>query len=97
MGVTKARLIDAVSESCDLPEKLSSATVESLLEIIKRTLESGEDILISGFGRFSVKEKKERRGRNPQTGEAAMLAERRVVTFKTSGLLRKKLNPDQDI
>ena len=97
MGVTKARLIDAVSESCDLPKELSSATVESLLEIIKRTLASGEDILISGFGKFSVKEKKQRKGRNPQTGDEMMMDARKVVTFKTSGVLRKKLNRDQDI
>ena len=66
--------------------------VGSLLEIIKSTLESGEDILISGFGKFCVKDKNERRGRNPQTGEDKMLGARRVVIFKCSGVLRDKIN-----
>ena len=66
--------------------------VESLLEIIKHTLESGEDVLISGFGKFCVRDKKKRKGRNPQTGQDAMLRERRVITFKISEVLRKKIN-----
>jgi len=66
--------------------------VESLIEIIKKTLESGEDVLISGFGKFCVKGKRERRGRNPQTGNDLMLGERRVVTFKCSGRLKNKIN-----
>jgi integration host factor subunit alpha len=63
-----------------------------LLEIIKSTLESGEDVLISGFGKFEVKEKNARRGRNPQTGSDLMLGARRVVIFKCSGVLREKMN-----
>ncbi|MEE8430551.1 MAG: integration host factor subunit alpha [Candidatus Desulfatibia sp.] len=70
----------------------SVETVEILLEIIKKTLESGEDILISGFGKFCVKEKAERRGRNPATGGDMMLPPRKVVTFKCSGKLRDKVN-----
>jgi len=66
--------------------------VDSLLEIIKQTLENGEDILISGFGKFCVKEKRKRRGRNPATEEDLMLDARRVVTFRCSGLLKDKLN-----
>ena len=66
--------------------------IESLLEIIKRTLESGEDILISGFGKFSVKEKSERRGRNPHTGEDMMMDARRIVSFKCSNTLRDRIN-----
>ena len=66
--------------------------VETLLEIIKKTLESGEDVLVSGFGKFCVKEKAERRGRNPATGGDLMLAPRRVVTFKCSGKLRERVN-----
>jgi integration host factor subunit alpha len=66
--------------------------VDSLLEIIKRTLENSEDVLISGFGKFCVKDKRERRGRNPQTGDDMMLGERRVVRFKCSGRLRDKIN-----
>ena len=67
-------------------------TVETLLEIIKRTLEGGEDVLISGFGKFCVKDKRQRRGRNPATGSAMTLDARRVVTFKCSGRLRDKIN-----
>jgi integration host factor subunit alpha len=70
----------------------SIETVEILLEIIKKTLESGEDVLISGFGKFSVKEKKEREGRNPVTGQTMILDKRRVVTFKSSGRLRDRIN-----
>ena len=66
--------------------------LESLLEIIKRTLESGENVLISGFGKFCVKEKKERKGRDPSTGKSMVLKARRVVTFKCSGKLRSKIN-----
>jgi integration host factor subunit alpha len=66
--------------------------VELFLEIIKKTLENGEDILISGCGKFCVKEKKEGKGRNPQTGNDMMLGERRVVTFKCSGRLKNKIN-----
>ena len=66
--------------------------VESLLELIKERLESGEDVLISGFGKFCVKQKAERRGRNPAAGNDLMLAARRVVTFKCSGKLRERIN-----
>ena len=64
----------------------------SLLEIIKSALESGDDVLMSGFGKFCVRDKKARRGRNPATGEDKMLRARRVVTFKYSGKLRERLN-----
>jgi integration host factor subunit alpha len=66
--------------------------IEILLKIMKRTLESGEDVLVSGFGKFCVKTKHERRGRNPATGEDMMLEPRRVVTFMCSGKLRDKIN-----
>ncbi len=66
--------------------------VESLLEIMKQTLESGEDVLISGFGKFSVKEKGKRKGSNPKTGESVIIDARRVVTFHYSGKLRDKIN-----
>jgi len=68
MTVTKAKLIDHLCRNSNFSRDESSTTIESLLEIIKKTLESGEDILISGFGKFIVKEKSERRGRNPATG-----------------------------
>ena len=90
--LTKAQIIEAVVESNGYTRKKSIETVETVLELIKRSLESGEDVLISGFGKFCVKEKAERRGRNPATGKDMMLAPRKVVTFKWSGMLKKKLN-----
>jgi integration host factor subunit alpha len=90
--LTKNNIIDAVAEESGLTRKQSIETVETLLEIIKQTLQSGEDILISGFGRFCVKDKEQRRGRNPTTGEDLMLKPRRVVTFKCSTKLRDLLN-----
>jgi len=75
-----------------VPKTKSTQVVESLMEIIKKTLENGEDVLISGFGKFCVKEKMQRKGRNPQTGNDLMLGERRVVTFKCSGRLKNKIN-----
>jgi integration host factor subunit alpha len=66
--------------------------VETVLQLIKNDLENGNDVLLSGFGKFYVRDKSERRGRNPQTGDAMMLDARRVVTFKPSGILRKKVN-----
>ena len=92
MTLTKADLIDSIYNQIDLPKAKSAHLVESVLEIIKKTLESGEDILISGFGKFSVKEKNDRRGRNPHTREDLMLDTRRVVTFRCSGVLRDKIN-----
>ena len=90
--LTKAIIIDAVAESNGYTRKKSIETVETVLELIKRFLESGEDVLISGFGKFSVKQKAKRKGRNPATGEDMILEPRRVVTFKSSGKLREKLN-----
>ena len=92
MTLTKAHLIDAIAEANGFPKNHSSETVETILEIIKSTLASGDDVLISGFGKFCVKEKRERKGRNPATGGDMMLAPRRVVTFKCSGKLRDKVN-----
>jgi integration host factor subunit alpha len=90
--LTKAHIVDAVIEANGFTRRKSVETVETLLELIKSTLESGEDVLISGFGRFCVKQKAERSGRNPATGKDMMLAPRKVVTFKWSGMLKKKLN-----
>ena len=90
--LTKAHIIDAVAERNGFTRKKSIETVEILLELIKRTLESGDDVLISGFGKFCVKNKKKRKGRNPATGEDLMLAPRKVVTFQSSMKLREKLN-----
>ena len=90
--LTKAHIIDAVAESNGYKCKKSIETVETVLELIKQSLESGEDVLISGFGKFCVKEKAERKGRNPATGEDMILRPRKVVTFKSSGKLRGKIN-----
>jgi integration host factor subunit alpha len=92
MTLTKANLIDSLYNESDLQKQKSRIIVESLLEIIKHKLESGEDVLISGFGKFCVKDKKERKGRNPQTASDMKLRARRVVTFKCSGVLRENLN-----
>jgi len=92
MTLTKSQLSDSIHKQVDLPKTKSIQAVDSLLEIIKKTLENGEDVLISGFGKFCVKEKGNRRGRNPQTGKDLMLGERRVVTFKCSRRLRDKVN-----
>ena len=90
--LTKAHIIDSVIEANGFTRRESVETVEILLELIKSTLESGEDVLISGFGRFCVKQKAERRGRNPATGKDMMLVPRKVAIFKWSGMLKKKLN-----
>mgnify|MGYP001345874017 CR=1 FL=1 len=92
MTLTKADLIDSMYNQVGLSKTKSTHVVESLLEIIKETLENGEDILVSGFGKFCVKEKHERRGRNPQTREDLILDARRVVTFRCAGVLRDKIN-----
>ena len=92
MSLNKADLIDSIYNQLDLPKTKSAHVVDSLLEIIKKTLEDGEDVLISGFGKFCVRKKNKRRGRNPQTGEDLMLGERRVITFRCSGVLRDKVN-----
>ena len=92
MTLTKAHIVEAVAEQNGYPKKQSFDTIETLLEIIKRTLVSREDIMISGFGKFCVKEKMQRRSRNPATGEDMMLEPRRVVTFRCSRQLRDKIN-----
>ncbi len=92
MALTKEKLINSIYHQVGLSKSQSRAVVESLLELIKKTLENGEDLLISGFGKFMVKEKSARRGRNPQTTEDLELRARRVVVFKTSGVLRDKIN-----
>jgi integration host factor subunit alpha len=90
--LTKYHITDAIAEQNGFTKKQSTETVETILEIIKSTLASGDDVLISGFGKFCVKEKRERKGRNPATGQDMMLAPRRVVTFRCSGKLRKKID-----
>ena len=92
MTITKADIINLIYKNSDLQKQRSTIIVESFLEIIKHTLETGENVLISGFGKLCVKDKSERRGRNPQTGDNLILDGRRVVTFKCSGVLREKIN-----
>jgi integration host factor subunit alpha len=92
MTLTKIQIVESIQNQTGFPKSKSSDIVEILLEIIKSTLASGEDVLVSGFGKFSVKEKNERKGRNPATGEDLMLAQRKVVTFKCSGKLRDRMN-----
>jgi integration host factor subunit alpha len=92
MALTKAHITTTLQDQLGFTNKQSIELVEIILEVMKRALESGEDVLISGFGKFCVKQKRERRGRNPATGEDMMLKERRVVTFKCSENLREKVN-----
>ena len=92
MTITKADLINSVCYTTDFAKQESSAVVESLLEIIKSKLAYGEDVLFSGFGKFCLKDKKERRGRNPETGGDMKLRARRIVTFKCSNTMRDKIN-----
>jgi integration host factor subunit alpha len=95
MTLTKDEIVKALSKENGYPLNQSVELIETLIEIIKYTLSSGEDVLISGFGKFCINEKQERRGRNPATGESMMLKSRRVVTFKCSGQLRDKINKSQ--
>lgn len=92
MALTKDRIIDSIYNQCGHSRQRSIKLVESLIEIIKSALESGEDVLITGFGKFCVREKNERKGRNPQTGEDLILEARRIVSFRCSEILRKKIN-----
>jgi len=92
LGLTKDDLIHSVSEIAGFRKTQARQAVETTLELIKSALVSGEDVMISRFGKFDVKEKGSRRGRNPQTGESLTLDARRIVTFKPSGVLNGKLN-----
>lgn len=91
MALTKNNIVEQVNE-LGFTKKKSVEIVESLLEIIKRSLENDEDVLVSGFGKFCVKQKNTRRGRNPATGDDLLLNARKVVTFKCSGKLRERIN-----
>lgn len=92
MALTKKDIVDRMQAELGLLRNKSVEITESLLELIKASLESGDDVLVSGFGKFCVKDKPARKGRNPATGEDAILPARRVVTFKVSGQLRDKVN-----
>ena len=90
--LTRVDIVESANNQLGLPKKECAELVEILLDKMKTTLASGEDVMISGFGKFSLKDKKARRGRNPATDEDLMLEPRRVVTFKCSGRLRDRLN-----
>jgi len=92
VALTKADVIEIIEERALLPRLKVHNSVEDLLEIMKSALASGEDVLVSGFGKFCVKEKAARKGRNPATGKTMRLPARRVVTFKCAGILRDKVN-----
>ncbi len=96
MTLTKADLVTRICDRDILTKPEAITAVETMIELIKKRLESGEDVLISSFGKFNVKDKRARRGRNPHTGEELILAPRRVVTFRPSGVLRKKINENAD-
>ena len=92
MALTKDKLVTRLQTQISMTKPESLQIVEQLLEIMKTTLADREDLLISGFGKFHVRQKNERRGRNPQTKASLMLRARQVVVFKTSGVLREKIN-----
>ena len=97
MALTKADIVTTIAESKYLSNNESHTAVEDLLEIIKASLESGDDVLVSGFGKFCVKEKAARKGRNPATDQTMTLPPRRVVTFKCAGILRDKCQTPLEI
>lgn len=93
MSLTKTDIVEDLL-TIGFNRKKSINLLETLLEIIKKSLENGDDVLISGFGKFCIKEKRERRGRNPSTGDDLILDSRKVVTFNCSSVLREKFNKD---
>ncbi|WP_321495485.1 integration host factor subunit alpha [uncultured Desulfobacter sp.] len=92
MALTKTHIVELIAAKNDFSPAEAKDVLEELLEIIKSTLASGEDLMISGFGKFQVNEKNPRKGRNPATGNSMVLDKRRVVTFKIAGKLRDKIN-----
>ncbi len=90
--MTKADIVEQIQTNTGFTKKEAAEMLESVLSIMKTTLETGEKIKIAGFGNFEVKQKKDRRGRNPQTGEAITIDARRILTFKPSSLLRQAIN-----
>lgn len=90
--MTKADIVERIQDVTGVTKVESYEMLESLREIIKKTLERGETVKVSGFGNFEVKTKKDRRGRNPQTGESITITARNVLTFKPSNVLKQKVN-----
>jgi integration host factor subunit alpha len=94
--LTKAHIVENLFGKNLFTKTESAQIIETLFELLKQSLENGDDVLISGFGKFCVRAKHQRRGRNPQTGEPVILESRKVVTFKCSGVLRDKINREKD-
>jgi integration host factor subunit alpha len=92
MTLTKAQIVERLFAKNLFTKGESAQIIETLFELIKQSLERGDDVLISGFGKFSVKEKHQRKGRNPQSGEPVVLPPHTVVTFKCSGILKERIN-----
>jgi integration host factor subunit alpha len=92
MALTKDKLITRLQMQMQISKQDARQAVERTLEIMKDTLAQGEELLVSGFGKFSVRQKRERRGRNPQTKESLLLRPRKVLVFKASGVLRARIN-----
>ena len=92
MALTKNEMIAKLTEQTEMDKKKAADSIETIIEIMKSTLASGEDVLVSGFGKFCINEKNTRKGRNPATGDSMLLNARRVVTFKCAGKLRNKIN-----
>jgi integration host factor subunit alpha len=92
MAMTKAEIVERIYERVGFSKKEATEVVESIFEIIKSRLERGEKVKISGFGNFVVHDKRPRKGRNPQTGEAIVISARRVLSFKASPVLKKAMN-----
>jgi len=90
--VTKADIVKAVYERVGLSKSESASIVDDLFEVIRATLERGEDVKLSGFGHFVLRNKNERIGRNPKTGVEIMITPRRVVTFRASPIMKKRMN-----
>ncbi len=96
MTLTKGQIVEELFAKNIFTKKESAQIIDTLFELVKRSLQNGEDVLISGFGKFSVKEKYERNGRNPNTGEPMMMGPGKVVTFKCSNVLRAAINGESD-
>jgi len=93
--MTKADIVEKIQLGTGMTRMESAEMMEEVFSIIKSTLEQGENLKISGFGSFVVKQKNDRKGRNPQTGETITISSRRIVTFKPSSILRNAINCDQ--
>ena len=91
--MTKADMVELVYEQIGVSKREAARVVETIFDVVKETLERGENVKISGFGSFNIQHKKPRRGRNPQTGEEITISARRVLSFKVSNVLREQLNP----